>query len=512
MIQFATHVGSRTLRRSARRSADRARGTGRRLVVRMLQGAVALVLGGCATPFLHPAVDVPQQFAESRPSDIGPDVVWWESFGDPVLAELVRRAAQQNRDIRMASERVRAARAGEAISRSWLLPSLDGVGYGGTVRQTLPDVDARVAALAVSWEVDLSGRLRAGAEASKADKIAAIDAERGIRLLVLSDVATAYFTMIGAQRQLEAVRAIAAAQDETLRLVTSRHRVGLASPFDVERARTQASTANAAIPPLETLEAVSRHRIAVLIGDQPANSSALVPWTGVAVVPNVQPGQPAELLERRPDLLEARARLEAANWRRQQAEAEWFPRLFAMALFGHQDVQENNVDLQSSRFSNAAGLLTIPLFNWGRTRAINEAAESAQTEAVLQYEDRIVRALEDVENALVGLREDRLRQDALQNAADAANAAFDRAQSLYDRGQTDLLPLLDAQRTRLSVRVSAIESNTRMFLSAITLFKALGGGWESFEPNASQNQASSTTAPANAPRIASHDSKPKEHT
>ena len=321
-----------------------------------------------------------------------------------------------------------------------------------------------------------SGRLRAGAKASKADKIATENAARGVRLLVLSDVATEYFTLIGAQHQLDAVRAISAAQDETLRLVTSRQRVGLASAFDVERARTQASSARAAIPPLETLVAVSRHRVAVLIGDQAANADAVVPWTGVVVVPDVQSGQPAALLERRPDLLESRARLDAANWRRQQAAAEWFPRLFLMALFGHQDIEEDNFDLGSAHFSNAAGLLTMPILNWGRTRGINEIAESAQSEALLHYEDQIVRALEDVENALVALRNERAREEALQNAAAAADAALGRAQSLYDRGQIDLLPLLDAERTRLSVRVSAIESHTRLLVSAVTLFKALGGG------------------------------------
>jgi outer membrane protein TolC len=122
--------------------------------------------------------------------------------------------------------------------------------------------------LSVSWEVDLSGRLRAGAAAAAADRMATEDQVRGVRLLVLSDVATNYFTLVGAFQQLETVRAISAAQDETLRLVTARQTVGLASNFDVERARTDAANARAAIPPLETLAAASRHRIAVLIGSQ----------------------------------------------------------------------------------------------------------------------------------------------------------------------------------------------------------------------------------------------------
>jgi outer membrane protein, multidrug efflux system len=321
------------------------------------------------------------------------------------------------------------------------------------------------------------------------------DQARGVRLLVLSDVASNYFTLVGALQQLETVRAISAAQDETLRLVTARHRAGLASAFDVERARTDAATARAAIPPLDTLAAASRHRIAVLVGSQAADAAAIKPWNGSATVPDIQPGQPAELLERRPDLLASRARLEAANFRRQQAAAEWFPRLFISALFGRQTTEVNGLDLGSTRFSNASNLLTMPIFDWGRTRSINEIAGSAQNEAVLRYEDAIVRALEDVENALVALRDQRIRAEALQNAAASADAALGRAQSLYDRGQIDLLPLLDAQRTRLSVRVSSNESNTRLLLATLDLFKALGGGWQAFEPPAAPKSASAARPP-----------------
>jgi outer membrane protein TolC len=197
----------------------------------------------------------------------------------------------------MAAERVRAARAGETISRSWFLPDLGAIGYAGTLRGELPDVEASVAGVNVGWEADLSGRLRAGAAAAEADAIATENAARGVRLLVLTDVASHYFTLVGALRQLEAVTAISTAQDETLRLVSARHKVGLASPFDVERAQTQASSARAAIPPLQTLVATSRHRLAVLIGDQALKAQAVVPWNGAPIVPAVEAGQPAALLE-----------------------------------------------------------------------------------------------------------------------------------------------------------------------------------------------------------------------
>ena len=461
-----------------------------RAIPAMLSGFVAL-LGGCTTPVLQSEVAVPDRFAAAPESETAPEVQWWERFGDPVLSDLIQRAARENRDVKIAAERVRAARAGETIRRSSLLPSfgasaagLDHDSNGGS-----PDLKTGSAALSVSWEIDVAGGLRAGAAAATSERIATEDGERAVRLLVLTDVATNYFTLVGGLRQLETIKAISAAQDETLRLVTARHRVGLASTFDVERARTAASSARAAIPPLETLVAVSRHRIAVLIGDQASNATtAVVPWNGTATVPGVQTGQPATLLERRPDLLASRAQLEAANWRRKAAAAEWFPRLFLNALFGGQNVETNALDFGAARFTNASALLTMPIFNWGRTRAINEVADSGQREALLRYEDAIVRALEDVENALVALRDERDRAEALQSAAASADTSLAHAQSLYDRGQIDLLPLLDAQRTRLSVRIGANDSSTQLLLGSVKLFKALGGGWEAFEPHATKGE------------------------
>ncbi len=465
--------------------------------------SLALALTGCSTPVLKSTVEVPGRYAASAAETIEPEVAWWEKYGDPVLSDLVRRSARENRNVKIAAERVRAARAGETISRSWLLPSIGAsaggvrydAGYSGAEKQVVPDLKAVGGGLNVSWEADLSGRLRAGASAAAAGAMAAEHNERGVRLLVMTDVASNYFTLVGALRQLQTVHEIASAHDETLRLVTARQRVGLATPFDVERAQTEASRAHAAIPPLDTLAAVSRHRIAVLIGDQAFNSGSLVPWNGEVGIPAAQPGQPASLLQRRPDLLAMNAQLDAANARRRQAKAEWFPRLFVGAMFGSQSVDVNALDLGATRFSLATGLLAMPIFNAGRTQAINDIAASGQSEALLRYEDGIVRALEDVENALVALKDEGQRAESLQVAAKAAEAALGRAQSLYDRGQIDLLPLLDAQRTRLSVRINSNDSNTQLLLDSVQLYKSLGGGWQVFEPAARPAAASAAPSP-----------------
>ncbi|MEQ1354005.1 MAG: DNA mismatch repair endonuclease MutL [Candidatus Acidiferrum sp.] len=235
---------------------------------------------------------------------------------------------------------------------------------------------------------------------------------------------------------------------------------------------------------LPSIAAVSRHRIAVLIGDQAFHGASIEPWRGDLAVPDIQPGQPAALLQRRPDVLALLAQLDAANARRKQAAAEWFPRLFLGASFGSQNVGLNGVGLGAARFANVAGLLAMPIFNAGRTSAANKIAESGQREALLRAEDGMVRALEDVENALVSLASERQRSQSLQGAATSAQAALGRAQSLYDRGQIDLLPLLDAQRARLAARLSANDSSTRLLLDSVQLYKALGGGWQVFEPTA----------------------------
>jgi NodT family efflux transporter outer membrane factor (OMF) lipoprotein len=501
-------VGGRA--ESPARPGDRAGSVGAEARARHIAGRLgallAFALVGCATPVLKPSVDVPAHFVAAPASAQEPETTWWDSYGDPVLSDLVRRAAHENRDVKVALERVRAARSGETISRSWLYPSVGihgagfdhRTGFDSAIKQTVPEAAETKgwqAGLEVSWEVDIAGRLRSGATAAAADTRAAEHTASGVRLLVVSDVATNYFTLVGALRQLETVRAISAAQDETLRLVTARQRVGLATPFDVERAQTEASKARAAIPPLETLAAVSRHRIAVLIGDQAFNASSIVPSRVEITVPAARAGQPAELLKRRPDLLAAKAQLDAANARRQQAMAEWFPRLFLGAVFGREGLDVNSIALGAARFTNVAALIAMPLLNAGRTQAINDIAETGQKEAVLRYEDAIVRALEDVENTLVALDDERQRARLMQSAASSAEAALGHAQSLYDRGQIDLLPLLDAQRVRLSVRVGANDANTQLLLDSVQLYKSLGGGWEVFEASTTPTAAESKHIP-----------------
>jgi hypothetical protein len=182
-----------------------------RLLAVALAASLGAWLAGCSTPVLHSSVEVPSGYAATGPAQAEPEVVWWEAYGDPILSDLIRRAAIQNRDVRIAAQRVQAARAGETVSRSWLVPNVGvsagavdaSTGFGNGVKHALPDLKTASAGVNVSWEVDLAGRLRAGASAAEADTRAAEDSERGVRLLVMTDVATNYFTLAGALQQLE---------------------------------------------------------------------------------------------------------------------------------------------------------------------------------------------------------------------------------------------------------------------------------------------------------------------
>jgi outer membrane protein TolC len=311
-------------------------------------------------------------------------------------------------------------------------------GYDSATKQTVPEAantKGWQGGADVSWEIDIAGRLRAGAAASAAETLAAEHTVRGVRLLVMTDVATNYFTLVGALRQLDTLRAISAAQDETLRLVTARH-----APASPRR-----STSSARKPKLRKPAPRSRR--------SRRGGRIASPHRGADWRPGVQRRQHQPLARRsdgpvgacrttgqslraRPDLLAAQAQLEAANARRQQAMAEWFPRLFLGAVFGGEGLNVNGIALGAARFTNVAAMLAMPIFNAGRTQAINDIAESGQKEAVLHYENAIVRALEDVENTLVALDDERQRAQLLQSAAGSADSALGRAQSLYDRGRS----------------------------------------------------------------------------
>jgi NodT family efflux transporter outer membrane factor (OMF) lipoprotein len=437
-----------------------------------------------ATPPTAPA------FRQSTQPEAFVDIAWWHAFGDERLASLVERAATANHDVRIAIERVRQARAGQTAAESRLAPTVNATGSASDAQSGLPDPVKRAGlpdtralrlGLEASWEIDLFGGARAGASAADRDARAAAYGVPGAQLAVAGEVARQYFLLQGARERLAIVERLAQTQRDTERLTSSRQREGVASRFDLERASAEAESVAAQIPPLRTLVAVTEQRIAVLVG---APSVAHVPELAMSAawqwteLPVVAPGQPAELLRRRPDLLAAERQLEAEGYRLDEARANRWPRLFASALFGREDLKLNALDLAPVRFSNVALAFSLPLFNAGRVQAGIDAQDARQRAAALVYERAVLAALEDVENSLVVMREERDRALALSATTTARRAALKHAEALYREGQIDLLQLLDAQRGVLSSELSQSESRAQEAIDVVQLYKALGGGWQ----------------------------------
>ena len=454
--------------------------------------AVALaMLSACSSPSLQPLrppVPLAAAFTHEQPAGVAAralDEDWWDGFGDPTLARLVRQAWGANQDVAIALQRVGQARAGTAAQGSRLWPALglqasasrSASGLPEPAKQGMPDVRAWRAGVDLAWEIDLAGGVRAAHDAALADAAAAQAAAVGARLLVGSEVARQYFVLRGAEQRLRIVEALAEAQRETAARVQSRQREGLASAFDLDRARAEADALDAQRPALRMLAGTSRTRLAVLLGRSPSDrvvgEDPDFAWPAAR---EIGAGQPSGLLRRRPDLVAAEARVAAEALRGAEARAQWWPRLFLSALAGRQDLRPNGFDLAPVRFSNVALAFAAPIFNAGRIDAGIRAQSARAEEALLSWQKAVLVAVQEVEDSLLVRSQEAERAAALARTVDHRRRSLQRAESLLREGQIDLLPLLDVQRSVLASELALSDSRLQQVLADVQLYKALGGG------------------------------------
>lgn len=461
----------------------------------LLATILGICITGCATQSaadLSPA-NMPTAFSNSGDSQAAFEGLWWGRFDDPALTALVTRALTANHDVLIATERVRQARAGSIAARSYLWPSL---GVGGSIDKQLSGMpvqvkqsgvpDARLSRIdaETSWEIDVFGGNSAAARAASRDTHATEYGEAATRLLVSSEVARQYFILKGAEERLQTVEHLARTQRDTERLTRSREREGVASRFDVDRATSERASVESQIPPLRILVATTKQRISVLLGtssidavpELKVDESAAIAWP---VIPVVSPGQPSQLLQRRPDLLAAEQQFVAEGDRLRQAQSNRWPKVFLNAMWGREDYQLNSANFAPARFSAVGLTFQMPIFTAGRVQAGIDAQTSVQRAAWLNYQKLTLNALEDVNDSLVSLNEESIRLGALNDATTAQRSAQAHAESLYREGQIDLLELLDVQRNVLAYELAQTASKTQQALDAVLLYKALGGGWES---------------------------------
>lgn len=448
---------------------------------------VAALLAGCAVgpDYRTPELPVPGAFAAAQPAQhedpTGSLAAWWSRFGDPRLESLVARALAGSPTLREADARVREARALRRIAAAPLFPRLDAEADATVGSEAAPEMG--LAVLDAIWEVDVFGGTRRSLEAAEAELAASEADRRQVLVELIGELARSYVQLRGIQRQIATVERNLAAQRETRALTEAQRRVGLASDLDVERARALTADTAAELPPLEAALHASVHRIAVLVGVPPATlADELLADGPLPTVPDtLLVGVPAELLRRRPDLVRAERELAAATARIGEAQADLFPRLTLTGSVGLRSEDLKELLGGETGFAALGPNLVWPLFAAGRIRA-NVAVQDARAEqALARYEQALLEALEEVENALVAHAREQVRRRALAEAVDANREAVELARRLYANGLGGFLDVLDAERSLLQSERRLVESETAVSTSLVDLYVALGGGWERAE-------------------------------
>ncbi|MCC7350060.1 MAG: efflux transporter outer membrane subunit [Phycisphaerales bacterium] len=424
--------------------------------------------------------------AATRPVELAR---WWLSFKDPVLDSLVDRAVRSNLDLLQASARVRQARAARGVVASSFWPGVDvGGSYtrsGGGNRSNLPgsSQDLYRAGLDATWELDFFGGVRRNIEASEADILSAIEDQRDVLVTLVAEVGLDYTDLRGIQRQIAIARDNLNAQRHSAELTRQRNATGFVSRLDVVNAEALVAQTASQIPVLESSERQAIYALSVLLGMEPAalldelSSQSPIPLAS----PVVPVGLPSDLLRRRPDIRRAEAQLHAATARLGVATADLFPKFSLTGSIGLQGDKPASLFNWGNRFWSIGPSVSWPLFDAGKIRSNIEVQNALQEQALLAYRSTILRAWQDVENALIAYDKEQQHRTALAAAVAANRQAVDLSTQLYRQGQTDFLNVLSAQRSLYASEDALVQSNRTVTTSLIALYKALGGGWETQE-------------------------------
>lgn len=403
---------------------------------------------------------------------------WWAAFGDPLLSRLVPQALVAHADLRSAVARVAQARALRAQAAAGAAPSLAAGGSGSASRRDGQASSRSVGAtLDAGWEPDLSGGTAAAVAAAQADLESAGATLAFTRTTVAAELVLAYLELRGAQQQLAVAEAHLASQEETLQITRWRAQAGLASSLDVDQAESAAAQTRAQRPALRTTIEQQAHAIAVLLGQPPGTLLAelSVPAALPALPQDFALMLPADLLRRRPDVAAAEARLRAAAARVDAADAQRLPSLSLGGSIGLNALTLSG--LASSGVASLAASVSLPLLDGGRLRAQVQAQEAAWDEARAGYRAAVLAALQEVEDALVAIRDARAQQAELATAVKAAQRAAELAGSRYAAGLIDFATVLTTRRSLLALQDSAAGVATRLVQQQVRLVKAMGGGW-----------------------------------
>jgi NodT family efflux transporter outer membrane factor (OMF) lipoprotein len=458
-----------------------------------------LLLAGCAsfgkTPLL-PEVHIPENWnsAPEGQTAIQPPSEWWKTLNDPELTGLIEKASGQSLDVREALSKIREARYRLLQSRSSLFPAVDataamkksGGGQSRSQTRTLAvETDEMYSAgFDAAWEVDIFGRVRHSVNALEADLGAWRENYNSIMTTLLSEVAVNYLELRTLQARIWVIQNRVTAQEQTLALTTALLEAGREGELAVYQARAGLETSRSGLPDLKARIQAAMNRLAVLTGQTPGTLQAELsePKPLPDFPDRLAIGIPAETLRRRPDVRKAEKELAARVARTAQARAELYPKLTLTGSIGFEAFSLSKLFTSANRIWSLGPSITWPLFDAGAVRYNVKAETEVQKQALIGYEAAILTALEEVENALATLASARQKMAILESGMDASKMAADLARSQYTAGLIGFSEVLDAEQSLLSMEEQLAQAQGSALTGLVQLYKALGGGWECFNP------------------------------
>ena len=456
-----------------------------------LLGCAILVLtvAGCAVGpnYRRPPDTGPESFrgAGTQTNSLG-DYAWWRLFNDSALQQLIHIALTNNYDIRIAAARVAQARAIWAENRSLFLPQVNYQGWIGRGKNAEyntpfttvpPTASAMYADGTVSWELDLFGRIRRLNESARAQFLASQEARRGVTAMLVSDVAQAYFQLLALDEELRIAQESTNSFGQSLKIFTQRYRGGVASKLEVASAEALEAAAATSALDLQRQIVAQEDLISVLLGLNPgpvARGGALL---AEALPPEVPPGLPSALLERRPDIRQAEENLRSANALVGVAKADFFPRLTLTALLGQTSTELSTFTAGANNAWSIASGLSGPIFQGGLLKAQYRAARAAWDEARLQYQSTILTAFREVADALAARQQLAAERVQQTRAVAAYQEAVKVASERYVRGRASYYEVLQEQQLLFPAENTLTQIQLNQLLAVVQLYRALGGGW-----------------------------------
>ena len=451
----------------------------------------ALALAGCASvgpDYKAPATPSAnvQGIDPARESAAQLQARWWQQFNDPVLDALIQRAAKGSLDLRIAQARLSESRALLGTAKSDQIPTVGtDLSYSHAIEQqpgfttTRIPINTYQAGFDASWEVDIFGGVRRSVEAARADLGASEASLQDAQVSLFAEVARNYFELRGTQERLAIAQRNIANQADTLKLIQARAEIGTASEQDVASASAQLSAARAQLPVFDAQTKGYEYRLAVLLGERPGELDIDVSPTTFKPIATALPiGDAGDALSRRPDVRIAERQYAAATARIGVAKADFFPHLSLGGFVGFLAGRSNDFGGPASRAFSFGPSITWNGLNVERVRSNLHASEARADAAEANYQRTVLSAIEDVDNAVVGYNAEHARIQQLIAQSEQSERAADLARIRYQEGATGYLELLDAERVQLAAEDDLAQSEAAIDTRAVSLYKALGGGWQ----------------------------------